>query len=151
MPELAPDGQLPLEASWRGNLQHLWHRPLRSGERMSACAERDSGLSRRPSFTRLNYNYTVDYGEHVPLVLTLTMRQVRAMLLALSYSNEPAHLVAEAKRYLQGVKGHLVQRKKILAEKNAAAAQNQNYNHNQMQMQMPQNQMPQNQNWVPQT
>ncbi|KAK4991766.1 hypothetical protein LTR50_001583 [Elasticomyces elasticus] len=77
--------------------------------------------------------------------------QVRAMLLALSYSNEPAHLVAEAKRYLQGVKGHLVQRKKILAEKNAAAAQNQNYNHNQMQMQMPQNQMPQNQNWVPQT
>jgi hypothetical protein len=34
------------------------------------------------------------------------------MLEALKYSTEPEHLVKEAKRYLTGVKGHLVQTKK---------------------------------------
>ncbi|CAK3742410.1 related to helicase [Lecanosticta acicola] len=38
--------------------------------------------------------------------------QVRAMLEALKYSNEPEHLVNEAKRYLRGLKGNLVQMKK---------------------------------------
>ena len=34
------------------------------------------------------------------------------MLESLKYSNEPEHLVAEAKRYLRGLKGNLVQMKK---------------------------------------
>ena len=34
------------------------------------------------------------------------------MLEALKYSKEPDHLIAEAKRYLRGLKGNLVQLKK---------------------------------------
>lgn len=43
------------------------------------------------------------------------------MLEALRYSNEPEHLVAEAKRYLRGLKGNLVQLKKKKEEKEHAA------------------------------
>lgn len=43
--------------------------------------------------------------------------QVRAMLDALKQSNEPRHLVHEATRYLQGVKGTLAQDKRRRAEK----------------------------------
>jgi hypothetical protein len=39
------------------------------------------------------------------------------MLEALKYSTEPEHLVKEAKRYLTGVKGHLVQTKKQAEQK----------------------------------
>lgn len=45
--------------------------------------------------------------------------QVRAMLVALKQSSEDSKLVQEASRYLQGVKGTLVQAKKIKAEKEA--------------------------------
>ncbi|KXT16455.1 hypothetical protein AC579_1772 [Pseudocercospora musae] len=38
--------------------------------------------------------------------------QVRQMIEALKYSNEPEHLVNEARRYLRGLKGNLVQLKK---------------------------------------
>ncbi|KAF2170286.1 hypothetical protein M409DRAFT_52019 [Zasmidium cellare ATCC 36951] len=47
--------------------------------------------------------------------------QVRAMLEALKYSNEPEHLVKEANRYLRGLKGSLVQLKKQKEAKEAAA------------------------------
>ena len=47
--------------------------------------------------------------------------QVCVMLNALRQSAEPRHLVQEASRYLQGVKGTLVQAKKIKAEKLAKA------------------------------
>ena len=43
--------------------------------------------------------------------------QVRAMLESLKYSTEQEHVVAEAKRYLKGLKGNLVQLKKQKAEK----------------------------------
>ena len=43
------------------------------------------------------------------------------MLESLKYSNEPEHLVAEAKRYLRGLKGNLVQMKKLKEEKVNAA------------------------------
>ena len=43
------------------------------------------------------------------------------MLDALKYSNEPEHLVSEARRYLRGVKGHLVQMKKQKEAKEHAA------------------------------
>lgn len=43
--------------------------------------------------------------------------KVRAMLDALKSSNEPEHLVAEAKKYLRGLKGNLVQDKKQRALK----------------------------------
>ncbi|KAI7553411.1 SNF2 family DNA-dependent chromodomain-containing ATPase, partial [Hortaea werneckii] len=46
--------------------------------------------------------------------------QVRAMLEALKHSNEPEHLVAEAKRYLRALKGNLVQLKKKKEEKERA-------------------------------
>ncbi|KAI7183353.1 SNF2 family DNA-dependent chromodomain-containing ATPase [Hortaea werneckii] len=45
-----------------------------------------------------------------PPVIDLT--SVRGMLEALKHSNEPEHLVAEAKRYLRALKGNLVQLKK---------------------------------------
>ena len=44
------------------------------------------------------------------------------MLEALKYSSEPRHLVEAATKYLRGVKGHLVQKKKRDMEKAAAAA-----------------------------
>ncbi|EMC92106.1 hypothetical protein BAUCODRAFT_569387 [Baudoinia panamericana UAMH 10762] len=47
--------------------------------------------------------------------------QVRAMLEALRHSNEPEHLVNEAKRYLRGLKGNLVQLKKQIEAKKHAA------------------------------
>ncbi|KAK3698880.1 hypothetical protein LTR37_016757 [Vermiconidia calcicola] len=47
--------------------------------------------------------------------------QVRQMLDALKYSNEPEHLVVEAKRYLRGLKGNLVQLKKQKEAKSHAA------------------------------
>ncbi|KAK0361825.1 hypothetical protein LTR94_021802 [Friedmanniomyces endolithicus] len=47
--------------------------------------------------------------------------QVRAMLEALRHSNEPEHLVNEAKRYLRGLKGHLVQMKRQKEAKEHAA------------------------------
>jgi len=47
--------------------------------------------------------------------------QVRAMLEALRHSNEPEHLVNEAKRYLRGLKGHLVQMKRQKEAKERAA------------------------------
>lgn len=50
----------------------------------------------------------------------LTSRQVRAMLEALKYSNEPEHLVNEARRYLRGLKGNLVQLKKRKEEQQHA-------------------------------
>jgi chromodomain-helicase-DNA-binding protein 4 len=40
------------------------------------------------------------------------MTKVRIMLETLRHSNEPEHLVNEAKRYLRGLKGNLVQLKK---------------------------------------
>lgn len=43
------------------------------------------------------------------------------MMDALKYSNEPDHLVAEAKRYLRGLKGSLVQVKKQKEAKAHAA------------------------------
>lgn len=43
------------------------------------------------------------------------------MLESLKQSNEPHHLVKEASRYLRGVKGSLVQQKKLKAA-NAALA-----------------------------
>lgn len=43
------------------------------------------------------------------------------MLDALRNSNEPDHLVAEAKKYLKGLKGNLVQMKKQRALKKQAA------------------------------
>ncbi|CAK1357625.1 unnamed protein product [Cercospora beticola] len=46
--------------------------------------------------------------------------QVRAMLEALKYSNEPEHLVNEARRYLRGLKGNLVQLKKKKEEQQHA-------------------------------
>jgi chromodomain-helicase-DNA-binding protein 4 len=45
------------------------------------------------------------------------------MLDALKQSNEPEHLVLAATRYLQGLKGNLVQLKKITAAKEHAAEQ----------------------------
>lgn len=42
------------------------------------------------------------------------------MLDALKYSNEPEHLVTEARRYLRGLKGNLVQLKKKKEEKEHA-------------------------------
>ncbi|UJO17082.1 Chromatin remodeling factor mit1 [Fulvia fulva] len=47
--------------------------------------------------------------------------QVRAMLEALKHSNEPEHLVNEARRYLRGLKGNLVQLKKQKELKEQAA------------------------------
>ncbi|KAK4541522.1 hypothetical protein LTR36_007968 [Oleoguttula mirabilis] len=47
--------------------------------------------------------------------------QVRAMLETLRYSNEPEHLVTEARKYLRGLKGNLVQLKKKKEEKEHAA------------------------------
>ncbi|KAK5108669.1 hypothetical protein LTR62_008074 [Meristemomyces frigidus] len=47
--------------------------------------------------------------------------QVRTMLEALRYSTEPEHLVETAKRYLRGLKGHLVQLKKQKEAKEHAA------------------------------
>ncbi|WPH01485.1 SNF2 family DNA-dependent chromodomain-containing ATPase [Acrodontium crateriforme] len=46
--------------------------------------------------------------------------QVRAMLEALKHSKEPEHLVAEARRYLRGLKGNLVQMKKQKALRESA-------------------------------
>ena len=43
------------------------------------------------------------------------------MLEALKYSNEPQHLVAEAKKYLKGLKGNLVQSKKQKEAKSHAS------------------------------
>lgn len=43
------------------------------------------------------------------------------MLETLKYSNEPEHLVAEARRYLRGLKGNLVQLKKQKEAKALAA------------------------------
>jgi hypothetical protein len=51
----------------------------------------------------------------------LTFHQVRAMLEALKNSNEPEHLVNEARRYLRGLKGNLVQMKKQKEAKEHAA------------------------------
>lgn len=48
------------------------------------------------------------------------------MLEALKYSNEPEHLVAEARRYLRGLKGNLVQMKKQAELKRQAAREAQN-------------------------
>lgn len=45
-------------------------------------------------------------------VTSAHLRQVRQMLESLKYSNEPEHLVKEARRYLKGLKGNLVQLKK---------------------------------------
>jgi chromodomain-helicase-DNA-binding protein 4 len=45
------------------------------------------------------------------------------MLDALKQSNEPEHLVLAATRYLKGLKGNLVQLKKIKAAKEHAAEQ----------------------------
>ncbi|KAK4897137.1 hypothetical protein LTR27_005030 [Elasticomyces elasticus] len=47
--------------------------------------------------------------------------QVRAMLEALRHSNEPEHLVNEAKRYLRGLKGSIVHQKKQKEAKEHAA------------------------------
>ncbi|USW53932.1 Putative mit1 Zn finger 2 [Septoria linicola] len=63
--------------------------------------------------------------------------QVRAMLEALKYSNEPEHLVNEARRYLRGLKGNLVQLKKRKEEQQHAqreaafAAQRQQHTYSQ--------------------
>jgi chromodomain-helicase-DNA-binding protein 4 len=43
------------------------------------------------------------------------------MIEALKYSNEPEHLVNEARRYLRGLKGNLVQLKKQRELKEQAA------------------------------
>ena len=43
------------------------------------------------------------------------------MLEALKYSNEPEHLVNEARRYLRGLKGNLIQMKKQKELKELAA------------------------------
>lgn len=43
------------------------------------------------------------------------------MLEALKQSNEPEHLVTEARRYLRGLKGNLVQMKKQAEAKRHAA------------------------------
>lgn len=56
------------------------------------------------------------------------------MLEALRYSTEPDHLVNEAKRYLRGLKGNLVQLKKQQEAKRAEqealqAASSMMYNH----------------------
>lgn len=48
------------------------------------------------------------------------------MLEALKNSNEPEHLVAEARRYLKGVKGNLVQNKKHAVAKKHAAREKEN-------------------------
>lgn len=53
--------------------------------------------------------------------ITDNILQVRAMLEALKHSNEPEHLVREARRYLKGLKGNLVQLKKHKAAKEHAA------------------------------
>ncbi|KAK7542654.1 PHD/FYVE-zinc-finger like domain-containing protein [Phyllosticta citribraziliensis] len=50
--------------------------------------------------------------------------QVREMLATLKHSNEPRHIVEAATKYLRGVKGTLVQKKKQQAEKRAALANN---------------------------
>ncbi|KAI6823985.1 SNF2 family DNA-dependent chromodomain-containing ATPase [Hortaea werneckii] len=50
----------------------------------------------------------------------IDLTSVRAMLEALKHSNEPEHLVAEAKRYLRALKGNLVQLKKKKEEKERA-------------------------------
>ena len=47
------------------------------------------------------------------------------MLQSLKYSNEPEHLVAEAQRYLRGLKGNLVQLKKQRELKTHAAREQQ--------------------------
>lgn len=54
-------------------------------------------------------------------ILTNLIIQVRSMLQALKYSNEPEHLVNEARRYLRGLKGNLVQLKKQKEAKALAA------------------------------
>lgn len=56
------------------------------------------------------------------------------MLEALKYSNEPEHLVNEARRYLRGLKGSLVQLKKkkeeqLQAQREAAFAAQQQQRH----------------------
>jgi hypothetical protein len=58
------------------------------------------------------------------------------MIEALKYSNEPEHLVNEARRYLRGLKGNLVQLKKQreLKEQANLAAQ---YQQQQQQRMMP--------------
>ena len=43
------------------------------------------------------------------------------MLESLRYSNEPEHLVMEARKYLRGLKGNLVQQKKQKEAKSHAA------------------------------
>lgn len=48
--------------------------------------------------------------------------QVREMLLALKQSPEAGHLVREARKYLTGVKGTIVQKKKLDLEKAKAKA-----------------------------
>lgn len=53
----------------------------------------------------------------------INLPQVRAMLEALKQSNEAEHLVRDATKYLKGVKGNLVQMKRIKVQKEAAARQ----------------------------
>ena len=48
------------------------------------------------------------------------------MLESLKYSNEPEHLVAEARKYLRGLKGNLVQLKKEKEAKARAAREAEN-------------------------
>jgi chromodomain-helicase-DNA-binding protein 4 len=55
------------------------------------------------------------------ICLANTSEKVRAMLEALKHSTEPEHIVAEARRYLRGLKGNLVQLKKQKEAKNHAA------------------------------
>ena len=48
------------------------------------------------------------------------------MIEALKHSNEPEHLVAEARKYLRGLKGNLVQLKKHQEAKKHAVREAQN-------------------------
>ena len=51
------------------------------------------------------------------------------MLEALKHSTEPEHIIAEAKRYLRGLKGNLVQLKKQKEAKTHAAREAQLQEH----------------------
>ncbi len=91
-------------------LQSLRDGALWACESVSPYPERDAGKPSTSTVVRCSPSLRAD-----------PMTQVRAMLEALRHSNEPEHLVNEAKRYLRGLKGHLVQMKRQKEAKEHAA------------------------------
>lgn len=97
--------QLPYQAGWSGALQSLRYCAFWSCQSVSPHSVGNPG----EHIKRCHTTHQADRA------------QVRAMLEALKYSNEPEHLVNEARRYLRGLKGNLVQMKKQKELKELAA------------------------------